>query len=128
MAGLNVVAEADCLSRSFDAPASSASDPQLETDVEEEENAVVNTIFGNLASPVVTIEAVASATSADSVLQSVIEFVVPGWPPSNAEVTSSCRTFYELREDQIGRRSLPASGLPRRNSIVAAKSDAQACP
>ena len=97
---LNVVA--DCLSRSFDAPASSASDPpspRLETDVEDEEDAVVNTIFGNLASPVVTIEAVASATSADSVLQSAIEFVVQGWSPSKAEVTSSCRSFYELRED-----------------------------
>ncbi len=97
---LNVVA--DCLSRSFETPRPTAQDPPqppVASDVDDEDCAVVNTIFGNLASPVVTIEAVASATSADSELQSVSAFVLHGWPTSKAAVTSSCRSYYELREE-----------------------------
>ena len=93
---------ADCLSRSFDVSTSVTPKLlwlQLATDLEDEDDAVVNTIFGNLASLVVTIEAVATATSADSLLQSVIALVEQGWPPSKADVKSSCRSFYKLRKD-----------------------------
>jgi len=60
---------ADSLSKSFNVSSSVMPKPsslQLVADVEDEDDAVVNTIFGNFASPVVTIETVATATSADS--------------------------------------------------------------
>jgi len=59
--------------------------------VVDEDDAVLNTVFGNFTLPVVAIEtAVATAKSAYSALQSVIALVVQGWSPSsNTDVTPS---------------------------------------
>ena len=93
---LNVVA--DCLSRSSviaDTPeVANSADIDDELDV-----GLVQTIFGHVATSVVTLESVAAATTADKDLRTVVQYVSNGWPSNKADVASAIRAYYNLRTE-----------------------------
>ena len=74
----NVVA--DCLSRAFESSVSPSVVPfgQPSDDVEDDDDIAIQTIFGNLATSVVTLDMVSAATSADPDLQRVLQPVLHG--------------------------------------------------
>jgi hypothetical protein len=96
----NVVA--DCLSRAFD---TAAMTPEVQSkcdDVIDESNhddGLVQSIFGNLATPVVTLEAVAVATTVDPDLPQVMLFVRQGWPTAKSALPPALRPYYDLRAE-----------------------------
>jgi hypothetical protein len=65
---------------------------QFVTEVEDEDEAVINTIFGDSASSIVTIEEVASAMSTDSVLQSLQPVKLPSgpWRKISLDIAGEC--------------------------------------
>ena len=95
----NVVA--DCLSRAFESTVSLSVVPsgQISDDVEDDDDIAIQTIFGNLATSVVTLEMVAAATSADPDLQRVLQHVLHGWPSSKPEVASELRPFFDVQAE-----------------------------
>ena len=108
----NVVA--DCLSRAFDtAEATPEVHPTFDvrdnvTDDNVNDDGLVQSIFGNLATPVVTLDAVAAATAVDPDLQMVMRYVRQGWPAAKSAVPAPLRPFYDLQAElslviEIGR-------------------------
>jgi hypothetical protein len=91
----NVVA--DCLSRSFDKATVSAQDDVMADS--DQEDGLVQSIFGSLATPVVTLEAVASATTVDNDLQTVMDYTRQGWPTAKSAVPLPVRPFYDLQAE-----------------------------
>ena len=59
---------------------------QPSDDAEDDEDIAIQTIFGNLATSMVTLEMVADATSSDPDLQRLLQYVLSGWPSSKPEV------------------------------------------
>jgi hypothetical protein len=59
----------------------------------------VQSIFGNLATPVVTLEAVAAATTVDLDLQQVMLFVRHGWPTAKSALPPALRPYYDLQAE-----------------------------
>jgi hypothetical protein len=97
----NVVA--DCLSRADSEAAAVGMPVQPELAVgmlaDIEDDIFVQTIFGSLATPVVTMETVAAATESDSVLRCVREYVVNGWPLSKRAMNSELRAYFSVRHE-----------------------------
>jgi hypothetical protein len=91
---LNVVA--DCLSRaSADVPEvgiSTSADNEEDPEVGE-----IQTIFGHVATSVMTLTSVAAATAADPDLQTVMNYINTGWPSQKSEMASEIRVYYNLR-------------------------------
>ena len=97
---LNVVA--DCLSRSYDAkPASIPSivGPDASDDDEAESSYMIQTIFGQLATSVVTMHQVAEATAADEELLNVLNLITAGWPSSDKQLPVGSRAYFRLRDE-----------------------------
>jgi len=95
----NVVA--NCLSRAFKSSVSPSVVPfgHPRNDVEYDDDIVIQTIFGNLARSVVTLDMVAAATSADPDLQRLLQHVLHGWPSSKSEVASALRTYFNVQAE-----------------------------
>jgi hypothetical protein len=88
----------DCLSRAFKSSVSPSVVP-FRDDEEDVDDLAIQTIFGNLATSVVTLDTVADATSADPDLQRVLQHVVNGWPVSKHELASELRTFFDVQAE-----------------------------
>jgi hypothetical protein len=99
----NVVA--DCLSRAFDAVAATPevhSTSDFRNDITDDsvyDDGLVQSIFGNLATPVVTLDKVAAATTIDTDLQEVMRYVRQGWPAAKSEVPVQLRPFHDLQTE-----------------------------
>jgi hypothetical protein len=99
----NVVA--DCLSRAYpeNAPtvASTHESAAMFTVTSDDDNidAAIQTIFGTLATSVVTMDAVANATDADSVLTAVRQYIIDGWPESKHDVAPNVRPFFDIQTE-----------------------------
>ena len=95
----NVVA--DCLSRSFESSKSPLVVPfgQPGDNVEDDEDIEIQTIFGNLATSVVTLEMVSDATTSDPDLQRVLQYALHGWPSSKPEVAPELRKFFDVQSE-----------------------------
>lgn len=114
---LNIVA--DCLSRAFPVPRPRLLPPappgEVSPAVVDEDDVMIQTIFGHLATSVVTLDMVVAATDTDVELQQIMQFVVQGWPAKkNMPPTTS--PFFQVRDEL----SLVASGrcLLRETRIV----------
>jgi hypothetical protein len=96
----NVVA--DCLSRAFDEPTdAAAADASVASDNDDDSDDVnmVQSIFGNLSTSVVPLDAVVNATGMDPVLQRVRHYIINGWPTAKSDVESEVRAFYDLQHE-----------------------------
>ena len=100
----NVVA--DCLSRAFDTATTATPEVHLTfddgddvTDDSVSDDCLVQSIFGSLATPVVTLDAVAAATTVDPELQAVMMYVRQGWPTAKSAVPLPLRPFYDLQAE-----------------------------
>jgi transposase InsO family protein len=73
--------------------ASSAVDPN------DEDEQLIQTVFGSIATPVVTLEAVAAATDADDVLRTVRDYVINGWPNDRRNLRAEIRIFFDVQHE-----------------------------
>jgi len=89
----NVVA--DCLSGAFESSVSPSVVPfgQPSNDVEYDDDIAIQTIFGNLATSVVTLDMVAAD------LQRVLQHVLHGWPSSKPNVASEIQTYFKVQAE-----------------------------
>jgi RNase H-like domain found in reverse transcriptase/Reverse transcriptase (RNA-dependent DNA polymerase)/Integrase zinc binding domain/Integrase core domain len=96
----NVVA--DCLSRAYPAapPATRPTEKSAaEPDSEEDIDATIQTIFGSLATSVITMDTVASATAADLALATVRQYVIDGWPSDKRQIQPMVKPFYDIQSE-----------------------------
>lgn len=93
----NVVA--DCLSRIWeDGPEVTSTVPQA-SDSDADDLQLIQTIFGQFATSVVKLQAVADATEQDDVLSTVKRHVIVGWPPSKSALRPELWPYYAVRDD-----------------------------
>lgn len=93
-------AVADCLSRSYsvnDVTAEVTSSAEA-SDIDDD-NDLVQTVFGNGTTAAVTLQELQQATRMDPVLCEVIKYVTDGWPSSKQSVTPAARVFFDMREE-----------------------------
>jgi transposase InsO family protein len=96
----NVVA--DCLSRSYsdnDTPTMSSPSASSAVDPDDEDEQLIQTVFGSIATPVVTLEAVAAATDADDVLRTVRDYVINGWPNDRRNLRAEIRMYFDVQHE-----------------------------
>ena len=90
---------ADCLSGAFDMAKATQevhSTFDIRDDVTDDnvyDDGLVQSIFGNSATPVVTLDAVAAAATVDPDLQTVMRYVRQGWPAAKSAVPAPLRPF-----------------------------------
>jgi hypothetical protein len=71
--------------------------PLSEEDIEND--LLVQTIVGMLANPVVTLEAVASATATDASLSAVRNFIINGWPTDKQRLSEDLQCYVKLKHE-----------------------------
>jgi hypothetical protein len=72
--------------------------PEVPSDDAEDE-ALIQTIFGSLATPLITLDEVAAATADDSTLQAVKAFIIEGWPHDKRQVPTELRCYLNLQNE-----------------------------
>jgi hypothetical protein len=98
----NVVA--DCLTRAYDdgttgTTSPTAAAPTVDVTSDQLDNELVQTIFGELATPIVTFDNVAAATEADSILSDVLNHVISGWPADKKTLTRDLRAYADVQHE-----------------------------
>jgi hypothetical protein len=94
---LNVVA--DCLSRTWEDQPEMTSSAPPENDTEADDFQLIQSVFGKLATAVVSLQAVAEATDNDETLASVRRLVIDGWPASKSALQAKLWPYYRVRDE-----------------------------
>ena len=91
----NVIA--DCLSRSYDENATTATS-SLDT-AADEADALIQTAFGSFTTTTVTLDQIAAATDVDETLSKVREHVLTAWPMKRQQLQSELRPYFDIRAE-----------------------------
>jgi hypothetical protein len=95
-----LIVVADCLSRTWeDQPEMTSSSPPENDVTEADDLQLIQSVFGKLATTVVSLQAVAEATDNEATLASVRRLVIDGWPTSKSALQAELWPFYTVRDE-----------------------------